>query len=144
MGTRRLDRGVPEVPEDVVVALALYRSAAREHFVEDHAYCIDVHPLVYTFRASSLLGGHVLRSPEYRTRTGQFVVFERGIGELGDTEVEDLYEALLLADTSEKNIGRFEIAVDHAGRVRRSQTREELHGDPDGAVYPKLTVAFDG
>ncbi len=104
------------------LAVALKGAPSGQHLVEDRPEREDVRPGVHR-PAFGLLGRHVGDGPDNRARLGVGTLGERprrllagfgSLGQLSETEVEDLHEALL----GHHDVGRLQVSVDDARRVR--------------------------
>ncbi len=107
--------------------VAVERRRAAEHLVERRAERVDVDAVVKRAIAARLLGRHVVRCPDDQAGRGQ----GRASRLAGQTEVDDVRLPAALARPLDEDVGRFEIAVDQAVRVRGidgvGDALEDLH-----------------
>jgi hypothetical protein len=100
----------------------------------------DVGALVDVTRAPDLLGRHEAGGAERGVLSGEGapggrgVLGHRGLGELGDAEVEHLDDLASVGRGREKQVGRLEIAVHDARAVRVRDGLEGLQREVDGPV----------
>ena len=83
-------------------------------------------------RAEELLGRHVLRRAEHDARLRQLVELRLVVLPLGDPEVQDLDDVRPVRALRDEEVGRLEVAVDDAVRVRLGDALADLHRVVDG------------
>ena len=92
--------------------------------IEQRAGAIDVAASIAR-HARRLLGRHVARRADGDALDGDVAFVFAGPGELGQTEVEDLDEAVF----RDHQVLGLQVPVDDAGRVRLGQPIGDLHGE---------------
>ena len=105
------------------------RAPARRHLVENAAQRKKI-TAVIDFFAAHLLGGHVADGAHQQARLGHeadgqgflATVFRRGIGELGESEVEHLHVAI----GGHHHVRGFQIAMNDSGRMGGGERRGDL------------------
>ena len=99
----------------------------RQHLAEDDAPRVDVGAAIDGL-AEQLLGCHVGGRAEHRSGTRQ----SRGFRpfDLRDAEIDDLHAAVRL----DQHVLRLQVAMDHAGIVRRRQRAGDLERDRSGPL----------
>ena len=110
---------------DLRGAAAGERGLAREAFVEDAAEGVDV-ALPARLTAFDQLRGQVVRRPEQLAVGGQAC----RVGAAREAEVRQCRGALAV----EQDVGRLDVAVQHALPVQCVEAAPELGGELDGVV----------
>ncbi len=113
----------------VPVRLVLEGPLAGEEFEEHTAERVEVHRSGDVLLAPQLLRGHVPGAARGLSQRG--VAGRIGIGEVSDTEVQQLHRSVRAGDD---HVARFQVAVHHAVRVRVCQGFGNLDGDGDSGV----------
>ncbi|MFO0654839.1 MAG: hypothetical protein U0787_07150 [Polyangia bacterium] len=103
---------------------------SRQHLVHDAAGGVLIDAVIGLL-AGGLLGRHVLWCSEHHADLGEFLPR----ADFGDAEVDDLYKVFLSLALEEKDVLRFEVAVDDALGVRRVQTACHLCRDQTDARW---------
>ena len=105
-----------------------------EHLVQDNARGIDIYPVVLILLSRGLLGRHVIGCPEHGAGPGQSHVLRlRGL-ELGNAEIEYLYEIGFPRFFYQGYIIGLEVAMNDALGVHRVQGVEHLDDDTRGII----------
>ena len=107
--------------------------------MEYHAQGVDVRAMIGVGRVLALLGRHVKRCPHGGAGQGQIEIAgaDVTVQELDQTEVRQFDRSIF----RKENVGRFEIAVNHALLVGVLQRETELEKDFDrlrGSEPPSL------
>ncbi|MCZ7678355.1 MAG: hypothetical protein M5U28_06110 [Sandaracinaceae bacterium] len=108
--------------------------APGQHAVEERARRVDVGARAHGVSVE-LLGRGVARRPDEHAGGGQAPVGAR-VHQLRDAEVEQLDQLAAARDRHEEDVRWLEVAVHHAGLVRRLERGQRLQGDARGA--PRL------
>ena len=116
--------GVEDLVDERGDRVARKRARARQQLVEHDAEREEVRAPVELL-ALDLLGRHVRRAADHVARARQ--LGGRGLGELADPEVGDLDPAVL----RHEDVGRLDVAVQHAALVRVPERFGDLADDPD-------------
>ena len=103
--------------------VGLVRHAAGEHLVGNHAQGVQIGPPVDVLDALGLFRAHVGGRPVH----GRRAQIDVGVGDLGKAEVGDIRVLVAV----EKDVGRFEIAVDDAGAMSLIECGRQLTDDPE-------------
>src|SRR5450759_2699052 len=85
-------------------------SAARDHFVEEHAQRIDIAARIGLAIAHEQLGRNIIDSPQYVAGGGEGT---RIVHDARHAQIGQVAEVI----SAEKNIGRFDIAMNNTMKV---------------------------
>jgi len=133
---QRTGIGLQDLRYDVALRRPFERRAARYHFIEHRAETEEVAPPIEG-HAAHLFGRHVSRRADRHPRLRgdvdrrawrQRTLAAWRLGQFGDAEIHDLYQAV----GPHHNVFRFDIAMRHAHRVRRVERGGDLNGDIHG------------
>ena len=122
--------GLVKVPE----VLAAERRPAGQEVIESTAEAVDVGPDVGRLGVADLLGGDEVGRAQHLALAGQAAVGLAFAGHLGQAEVEHLDDALLALE-SEDQVGRLDVAVDHAPLVGVLQAQRRLVDEVAGVDH---------
>lgn len=145
-GQDRIGLGGEELEEQVVGGLGLVRRAPGEQLVEDGGDRVEVAAGGRLAGVPGLLGGHVQRSTQARVGLGELLrLLARLLGDLADTEVEELDEIRLAIPLDHEGVGGLEIAVDDALAVGDMEAPQDLEHEVDrpGDGEPRRGLALD-
>ena len=106
--------------------------APREHLVEHHRGAPEVRALVHLPRVLDLLGAHVRRRPEERSRPSARPHSASDIHDLGDAEVQNLDDEGAGRIAHEKHVVGLEIAVHDPLGMGCGEARENAVHDGNG------------
>ena len=110
------------------------RQPAGEHLVADHAQRVDVAAVVEPRIGEALLGRHVGRRADRRSRARQVRRLGRRAHQLHHAEVEHLHEVGIVGVVGQEDVLGLEIAVHDPLLVDRADRRRDLAQDAHGGA----------
>src|SRR5262249_12236928 len=120
------------------VDLAVWREPGQR-FVETNAHRPEITTVIEVLGAARLLGRHVERRAEHRSRSRERDVLatfgaERIGANLRNSEIEDLDDDAVGLAVREEHVRGLDVAMDDPGLVRLLKTRERLRDDSERCV----------
>ena len=98
-------------------------------------------------RLAQLLWCHVVRRADRGARAGQVAACgvepQHDVLDLGDPEVQKLHEVCLAATSGQEDVVGFDVPVDDAALVGKSQGLAALRRDTDGALHVEWALLVD-
>jgi hypothetical protein len=114
------------------------RRSTLQKLVKHHAQRPDVAAVIDVARRAHLLGRHVRWSAHHGLGRGKLAVHRR---KLRDSEVEDLEQQRSIGTSRDEEVGRLDVAMHDAERVRLGQglacLQHQIDDPADGQLRPR-------
>ena len=140
---QRRQRQRADTDQDVAVVGRVVGKVTRQHVEQAHAERIQICAVVDAAGAAHLLGAHEQRRAEHGAGLRRALLALAV--ELGDAEVEHLGDPadLVVFALDQEDVGRLQVAVNDALRMRARQRPADMRDDAHGVAERNVVVALE-